>query len=318
MRATLASAAFVALAAANPMPSGSPSTSAPAGCKADYPGTFNIELVNVTTGASKRSMEKRDLLTIKLAGGVLTDALGRIGSIVSNGQFQFDGPPPQAGAEYTSGWSVCPNNTLTLGAQTVFYECLTSNYYNIYDKSIGGQCGPVFIQVINGGSGAASQISDGQPQATPVSQISDGQPQAPTGKPVSQISDGQPQAPTGKPVSQISDGQPQAPTGNPVSQISDGQPQAPTGKPVSQISDGQPQAPASPTGKPVSQISDGQPQAPATTPTRSPLPAVNATVATTKPASATSTTPAASTGGAVANAVGAFGVFAGAVAFALL
>ena len=64
-----------------------------------------------------------DVAQMSLEDGVLTDARGRIGSVVSNRQFQFDGPPAQAGAVYTGGWSVCPDGRLALGVQDMFYSC---------------------------------------------------------------------------------------------------------------------------------------------------------------------------------------------------
>lgn len=269
MRSTFAPLALAALAAANPVPQGvtsaiSPESTAPAGCSPDYPGTFQIQVVNVTQSA-KRSVQKRQdgTLLLTLAGGILKDQQGRTGYIADNRQFQFDGPP-QTGAIYTAGWSVCQNGSLALGGDAVFKQCLSGDFYNLYDDNAAGQCSEIYIEAINGqqrtgATQAASQIPDGQVTASPVSQISDGQIQQPTGNPVTQIGDGQIQGPTGNPVTVLPDGQPQAPTGNPVTVISDGQPQAPTGKPVSVISDGQPQAP---TGNPVTVISDGQPQAP--------------------------------------------------------
>lgn len=215
-------------------------------------------------------------------------------------RLQFDAPV-QAGALQTKGFALCSNNTLALTSgqrpfgATTFWQCLSGDFYNLYADSQGMQCQQIYIQAVNQGSGSASQISDGQPQATTpaasatnaVSQISDGQPQATTPAAsvpavVSQISDGQPQATTPAAsapavVSQISDGQPQAGTPAPsasavISQISDGQPQVGTPLPsitqiVSQVSDGQPQAgtPAPSVSNVVSQISDGQPQAPVAT-----------------------------------------------------
>ncbi|KAI5370191.1 hypothetical protein Slin15195_G010690 [Septoria linicola] len=281
MRYSVVPVAFAALAAA--LPQGvteniTPSTSAPAGCSGDYPGTFQIQVVNVTAPAKqKRQDSASGALILTLNGGVLKDAQGRTGYIAANRQFQFDGPA-QTGAIYTAGWSVCGNNTLAIGSDVIFQQCLSGTFYNLYDESDAPQCSPVYIEAINGGgaaSGAASVMPDGQPTASPqpVSQIADGQPQAstgavqqipdgqtPTGSPVTQIGDGQIQAPTGSPVTQIGDGQIQAPTGSPVTQIGDGQIQAPTGSPVTQIADGQIQAP---TGSPVTQIADGQIQAPA-------------------------------------------------------
>ncbi|KAG9659501.1 hypothetical protein KCU95_g19740, partial [Aureobasidium melanogenum] len=229
----------------------SPKSGPPAGCSENHASPFSISITNVTTNG-KRDLEARKVLTITLKDGTLTDDEGRTGYIAANNQFQFD-KPAQTGAIYTSGFSVCSNGTLAIGDSAIFYQCLSGDFYNLYDKSTGAQCSPIYINVLDTGaaasSGAATQIGDGQLQAptstaAPVTQISDGQIQATTGA-VTQISDGQIQAPTSTaaPVTQISDGQIQAPTGKPVTQISDGQIQAPTGKPVTQISDGQIQAP---------------------------------------------------------------------------
>lgn len=280
-----------------------PQTSGSSSCASSTSGTFQIQTVNQTSNNNKRDLEARQLagaLTLTLQNGILKDQAGRQGYIAANDQFQFD-QPVQAGALQTDGFALCSNNSLALtkGARTAgattFFQCLSGTFYNLYADTQGAQCVPIYIQAVNQGSGSASQISDGQPQATApaasatnaVSQISDGQPQATTpaasvSKVVSQISDGQPQATTpaasaSRVVSQISDGQPQAGTPAPsvsrvVSQISDGQPQAGTPAPsvtrvVSQISDGQPQAgtPAPSVTNVVSQISDGQPQAPIAT-----------------------------------------------------
>ncbi len=122
-------------------------------------------------------------LVVKLNDGVLTDAKGRIGAIVANRQFQFDGPPPQAGTIYAKGWSIVPLDfeedlttqivadtgnkgkgkdikkdkkekrstswgKLALGGQTTFYRCLSGDFYNLYDESIGGQCSEVEFTVL--------------------------------------------------------------------------------------------------------------------------------------------------------------------------
>ncbi|EXJ95297.1 hypothetical protein A1O1_00417 [Capronia coronata CBS 617.96] len=290
MRRSLAAAALLSLASAvSALPQAvtsaiAPSSGTPEGCQTSHDGEFEITVVNVSSSTtSKRDLGRRQNLELTLSGSVLHDQAGRTGYIASNYQFQFDAPP-QAGAIYTSGFSLCSNNTLALGGSAIWYECLSGDFYNLYDRDWAPHCFPVYFVALIGSSAPAAtqasdgqavattvvpsitQISDGQPQVTSVAvtQISDGQPQGNTAAPVTQISDGQPQAATGIPVSQLSDGQPQGPTGAPVSEISDGQPQAPTGAPVSQISDGQPQAPtatATPTATPVSQISDGQPQA---------------------------------------------------------
>lgn len=235
-------------------------------------------------------------------------------------RFQFDAPV-QAGALETEGFVLCSNNTIGLTAgqrpfgATTFWQCLSGDFYNLYADSQGQQCQQIYIQAVNKGSGSASQISDGQPQATT--------PAASATNAVSQIPDGQPQATTpaasiSQIVSQIPDGQPQAtaPAASPapsvsqvVSQIPDGQPQAttPAASPapsvtqvVSQIPDGQPQATTPAASAPVvSQIPDGQPQAPA---------ASNGTIS--RP-NATATQPAQFTGAASSTTFGAGALAAG-------
>ena len=113
-------------------------------------------------------------LEITLKDGVLTDSKDRTGYIAANNQFQFDGPA-QTGAIYTAGWSACGNGSLALGGTTVFFQCLSGDFYNLYDKSTGQQCNEVHINIVKSdaaataaSTGAASQLPDGQPQETPV------------------------------------------------------------------------------------------------------------------------------------------------------
>ncbi|KAI5952103.1 hypothetical protein KGF57_004195 [Candida theae] len=88
-------------------------------------------------------------LVIKLQDGVLTDSHGRIGAIVANRQFQFDGPPPQAGSIYAAGWSISSDGYLTLGDSKVFYQCLSGDFYNLYDENVAAQCNAVKLKIID-------------------------------------------------------------------------------------------------------------------------------------------------------------------------
>lgn len=257
-----------------------PDSKAPAGCSENYDGQFELSIFKL---AKRQLIQKRDTLVLTLKNGVLKDSQDRTGAIVANYQFQFDGPP-QAGSIYTAGFSTCNNGSLALGGSTVFYQCLSGNFYNLYDRHWAAQCEPVEIVAQPHGkapAGGAKPPAGGDGKntvgtsmvvTTVVTALPDGQPQVVTTQlpvPLCQIGDGQIQAhttpcdkvPANPPISQINDGQIQAPTNPPViSQISDGQIQAPTsGAKISQISDGQVQAP---TGAPISQISDGQIQAP--------------------------------------------------------
>ncbi|OWP03203.1 hypothetical protein B2J93_7149 [Marssonina coronariae] len=260
---------------------------APAGCSTSYEGDFQITILNGSSIITKRDLGERaastcgqeGYLTATLKDGNLIDNKGRIGSIVANRQFQFDGPPAQSGAVYTNGWSVCSNGSLATSAgSTLFYSCKSGEFANLYDESVAEYCLPVYIDVIPCSSAAATgavpQQADGQPTATtavaPVTQIADGQPQGkPTAPAVTQIGDGQLQ---GMPaVTQIADGQLQIPTGAPtaITQIADGQVQAPAtaGAPAAtQITDGQVQVPTT-AAAPATQIGDGQVQVPTVAPT---------------------------------------------------
>ncbi|KAI4113843.1 MAG: hypothetical protein LQ345_005266 [Seirophora villosa] len=86
-------------------------------------------------------------LALTLADGVLKDAQGRTGYIADNFQFQFDAPP-QTGALITSGFSACGNGTLALGGTNVFYQCLSGDFYNLYDRSWAPQCSPITINLL--------------------------------------------------------------------------------------------------------------------------------------------------------------------------
>ncbi|QHS74440.1 uncharacterized protein SPAR_K00570 [Saccharomyces paradoxus] len=89
------------------------------------------------------------ILKVTLKGGILTDGKARIGSIVANGQFQSDGPPPQAGGIYAAGWSITPEGNLALGDEDIFYQCSSGSFYNLYDEKIGEQCSQIYIQAVS-------------------------------------------------------------------------------------------------------------------------------------------------------------------------
>jgi hypothetical protein len=84
-------------------------------------------------------------LEMSLSNGILTDSDGRTGYIAANYQFQFD-KPPQAGAIFTAGFSVCANGSLALGGSNVFWQCLSGNFYNLYDRDWAAQCSPITIE----------------------------------------------------------------------------------------------------------------------------------------------------------------------------
>ncbi|KAL6248230.1 hypothetical protein RBB50_004485 [Rhinocladiella similis] len=115
-----------------------------------------------TIHSSLVSCQTNSTLQLLLHEGVLKDGKNRTGYIASNYQFQFDGPP-QSGALYTAGWSVCSLNsdsdgtgtgaaigqsTLALGGKTTFWQCLSGDFYNLYTEDWAAQCSPVELRVV--------------------------------------------------------------------------------------------------------------------------------------------------------------------------
>jgi len=100
-------------------------------------------------GAPQACASTEGVLKLTLDNGILKDDKGRTGYIAANSQFQFDGPP-QTGAEYTAGWSVCNDGLLALGSDKTFYRCLSGGFYNLYYKNILGaaQCEAINIEAI--------------------------------------------------------------------------------------------------------------------------------------------------------------------------
>lgn len=124
-----------------------PEAPPPPGCKQTVNGNFTIGIaVFVSNKARRETVAEASVnaLQCTLKDGILRDPYGRTASIVANYQFQFDGPP-QAGAIYTGGFSVCQNSSLALGGSTVWWRCMSGEFGNLYDRSIGAQCNQVRI-----------------------------------------------------------------------------------------------------------------------------------------------------------------------------
>ncbi|KAI0113508.1 hypothetical protein F4814DRAFT_348579 [Daldinia grandis] len=243
-----------------------PTGAAPAGCTGSFDGKFEISVAEVTEKRDISQPQKRagcgsdGVLVLTLKDGSTFDAKDRTGYIASNYQFQFDAPA-QAGALYTSGFSLCENNIVALGDSKTFYRCLSGDFYNLYDRDWAPQCSPVSIIAVPCGSDEpASQIPDGQVVGTSVvlttivTALPDGQPQVITTSvpvPICQIGDGQVQQVT-TPCASVTS----SPTSTyvPVSEHTDGQVQvtppgsapAPSATPTATPTPSSPAPPASP------------------------------------------------------------------------
>lgn len=85
-------------------------------------------------------------LMMTLADGVLLDDRNQTGYVAGNYQLQLD-DPPQSGAIYTAGFSVCRGD-LTLGSSNVFWQCKAGGSYKVYDRLWADQCEPVNLRVL--------------------------------------------------------------------------------------------------------------------------------------------------------------------------
>ncbi|ELR06651.1 hypothetical protein VC83_05292 [Pseudogymnoascus destructans] len=192
MRYSFAAAALAAATLTTSVNGSAMPQASSSGCQPSFEGSFQIMVVPGSTPATPR-MKKRaqcgssGSLVATLKDGILTDAQGRIGSIVSNHQFQFDPAPGQVNALTTSGFSVC-NSKLGLRGSTNFFQCRSGNFFNLYDESIAPQCEPITIDIISCASGGdppgdppVSQVGDGQPKSGAGQQLGDGQVQNPAG-----------------------------------------------------------------------------------------------------------------------------------------
>ncbi|KAL8710129.1 MAG: hypothetical protein Q9220_005212 [cf. Caloplaca sp. 1 TL-2023] len=141
------------------------SAQTPPGCSTNSGGTFVIQPKNITD--SPTQFDKRQVKTIcgstpivTLTNGVLKDQNGRTGEVVANAQFQFDNPL-QSGAIFTDGFSICQNSSLAVGGSTIFYQCLSGTFYNLYQASQGKQCNAVYINTIACESSGSTSASIG-------------------------------------------------------------------------------------------------------------------------------------------------------------
>jgi len=101
-----------------------------------------------TANLNKREVSNEEpakILSVNLNNGILKDAMHRTGYISGGDpQLQFD-DPPQAGAVYTAGFSVCQESdrlVLSLGQRDRFHACLSGSFYNLYQymEKPMGQC----------------------------------------------------------------------------------------------------------------------------------------------------------------------------------
>jgi hypothetical protein len=162
----LAPLLFAATTAAQAVPEGiAPSVAAPSECRTTADGNFTIGTLKVGHHARRETAMEvssapmmpvhvrlirarqatQGALVCTLKDGVLRDSFLRTGSVVANRQFQFDGPP-QAGAIYTGGFSVCNNGSVAIGGTTRWWQCSSGGFYNLYDEWIGAQCEEIRIQ----------------------------------------------------------------------------------------------------------------------------------------------------------------------------
>lgn len=143
--------AILSSVSAKPVQTAQPTTTSSASTTTLSPSSSTSSICTATSTFAPNavSCSNDGTLQLTLHKGILTDEKGRIGSIVANRQFQFDGPPPQAGAIYAAGWSITEDGYLALGDSDIFYQCLSGNFYNLYDEKIAEQCSPIHLEIVS-------------------------------------------------------------------------------------------------------------------------------------------------------------------------
>jgi hypothetical protein len=119
-----------------------------------------------------------ETLIARLDNSVLTDVRMRVGAIVANNQLQFDGPPAQIDSIFTTGWTVCGNDSIVLSGSAFFYRCLSGNFYKIYNKAITPQCQQITLKVtpvLSSCRGSNGPTSTNSTAFALLSQFDDGQ-----------------------------------------------------------------------------------------------------------------------------------------------
>ncbi|KAL8955265.1 MAG: hypothetical protein Q9193_006816 [Seirophora villosa] len=151
----------------------------PDGCFSNSQGSFLISTQNITGApgqldkrqvTAEEACGNNDTAVITLKDGALEDRSGRTGGIVANGQFQFD-EIIQPDSLYLDGFSICGNGSLAVAGSTIFYQCLSGGFYNLYQSNEARQCNEVYIQTIpcsGDGSAAANPSSGSASASTPM------------------------------------------------------------------------------------------------------------------------------------------------------
>lgn len=198
--------AFAIAPEAEPSPNIPKPGGSPPGCSPSYDGSFGVSNVYlpgeapITSSAAHRLMKRTppaegpaSPLSSTLEDGVLRDGDSRFGYIAANHQYQYDNPI-QAGALYTTGWSICPNNTLALGGTTVFWQCTSGDFYNLYDTPIRTGCIAINLQIVPSSGSSSVPVTSSYvvptstyvpPSSTYVATSTSAEPTYPSSTPVS-------------------------------------------------------------------------------------------------------------------------------------
>ena len=88
-----------------------------------------------------------NMLTLTVTDGIIKDGKHRTGYIASNHQFQFD-DPPQSGALFTAGYSICDDGLIALGSSATWFRCPSGNFFNVYDEKWADHCEQIHLQAV--------------------------------------------------------------------------------------------------------------------------------------------------------------------------
>lgn len=119
----------------------------PFGCRNTVPNSFELSVIDATTGDVVCPFHLQASRFI-LSNGILRSRQTDVGYIASNGQFRF-ADPFQPNIALDTKFSICSNASLAFGESTVFYRCFNDESFGIFNEPSGILCSPVIIGVVD-------------------------------------------------------------------------------------------------------------------------------------------------------------------------
>jgi hypothetical protein len=118
----------------------------PSGCNHTVPYSFELSVIDATTGTFDCSFHLQ-ASGFTLSNGILRSRQNNAGYIASDSRLYFR-YPFQSNTALDASFSICSNASLAFGGSTVFHKCFIDESFGIFNEPIGILCSPIFIGVV--------------------------------------------------------------------------------------------------------------------------------------------------------------------------